>query len=106
MLRRPPRSTLFPYTTLFRSAVEGVEVFVVRVGVVHEPADPDELEVLLPEPLAEDARLEHLEVGLQVQVLQEDRLNGLGEGLRAQRIVTHRPRELQHDPPPPEPSAL
>src|SRR5438874_8819312 len=24
MLRRPPRSTLFPYTTLFRSAVGGV----------------------------------------------------------------------------------
>src|SRR5690554_7126738 len=25
MLRRPPRSTLFPYTTLFRSTVVGVE---------------------------------------------------------------------------------
>src|SRR5690349_23374702 len=24
MLRRPPRSTLFPYTTLFRSSIEGV----------------------------------------------------------------------------------
>src|SRR3712207_7249819 len=24
MIRRPPRSTLFPYTTLFRSDVEGV----------------------------------------------------------------------------------
>src|SRR3712207_8076018 len=24
MIRRPPRSTLFPYTTLFRSEVEGV----------------------------------------------------------------------------------
>src|SRR5687767_15769093 len=23
MIRRPPRSTLFPYTTLFRSAVDG-----------------------------------------------------------------------------------
>src|SRR2546427_12151815 len=30
MIRRPPRSTLFPYTTLFRSlsaALEGVKVF-------------------------------------------------------------------------------
>src|SRR5690242_21632874 len=26
MLRRPPRSTLFPYTTLFRSQLIGVEV--------------------------------------------------------------------------------
>ena len=25
MIRRPPRSTLFPYTTLFRSAVEPVD---------------------------------------------------------------------------------
>src|SRR5256885_8472742 len=25
MIRRPPRSTLFPYTTLFRSEVDGVE---------------------------------------------------------------------------------
>src|SRR3712207_9092968 len=24
MIRRPPRSTLFPYTTLFRSGVDGV----------------------------------------------------------------------------------
>src|SRR2546422_7055151 len=26
MIRRPPRSTLFPYTTLFRSLVDGVSV--------------------------------------------------------------------------------
>src|SRR3989441_487586 len=26
MIRRPPRSTLFPYTTLFRSPYEGVEL--------------------------------------------------------------------------------
>src|SRR2546427_7157576 len=25
MIRRPPRSTLFPYTTLFRSAIGGVQ---------------------------------------------------------------------------------
>src|SRR3712207_8907027 len=27
MIRRPPRSTLFPYTTLFRSSVIGSEAF-------------------------------------------------------------------------------
>src|SRR3712207_7024576 len=27
MIRRPPRSTLFPYTTLFRSVPTGVKVF-------------------------------------------------------------------------------
>src|SRR2546427_3528886 len=28
MIRRPPRSTLFPYTTLFRSACLGLEQFI------------------------------------------------------------------------------
>src|SRR3954465_744243 len=32
MIRGPPRSTLFPYTTLFRSAVEGGDV-----QVLHRP---------------------------------------------------------------------
>src|SRR5256885_10726145 len=31
MIRRPPRSTLFPYTTLFRSDVEGTELVGLRV---------------------------------------------------------------------------
>src|SRR3712207_7827743 len=39
MIRRPPRSTLFPYTTLFRSRAEGdraeLEQEVVAVGRVH-----------------------------------------------------------------------
>src|SRR5260221_910228 len=38
MIRRPPRSTLFPYTTLFRSRPEiGVDkVFFMRVDFEHE----------------------------------------------------------------------
>src|SRR3712207_8731966 len=37
MIRRPPRSTLFPYTTLFRSHVEHVGEAAVRLA--HEVAD-------------------------------------------------------------------
>src|SRR5258707_9070267 len=34
MIRRPPRSTLFPYTTLFRSSVlENVRVVLFQLGV-------------------------------------------------------------------------
>src|SRR3712207_8414237 len=55
MIRRPPRSTLFPYTTLFRSrpraAPGGDDQFVVRgdrpVGRVHRlrgPVDPLDLD--------------------------------------------------------------
>src|SRR2546422_7035376 len=32
MIRRPPRSTLFPYTTLFRSAIERSDLVLVMVG--------------------------------------------------------------------------
>src|SRR5438874_7617577 len=36
MLRRPPRSTLFPYTTLFRSVINRVALFVL---VAHRDRD-------------------------------------------------------------------
>src|SRR5260221_909993 len=39
MIRRPPRSTLFPYTTLFRSERLGVEEVRVRVQSPHHPVD-------------------------------------------------------------------
>src|SRR5258707_7452157 len=36
MIRRPPRSTLFPYTTLFRSqSVEDPQIALDRLGVVE-----------------------------------------------------------------------
>src|SRR3712207_9535645 len=35
MIRRPPRSTLFPYTTLFRSSWYLVGCLVDRVGIIN-----------------------------------------------------------------------
>src|SRR3712207_7819178 len=46
MIRRPPRSTLFPYTTLFRSVVRPVEVHGVDVGQRDEADDLDRLRAL------------------------------------------------------------
>src|SRR3712207_8424316 len=46
MMRRPPRSTLFPYTTLFRSASDG------RAALESALADPPDLvvsDVMMPE---------------------------------------------------------
>src|SRR2546422_6791068 len=42
MIRRPPRSTLFPYTTLFRSICAGGDSLRVAVGMQlgQEQADP------------------------------------------------------------------
>src|SRR5258708_12343148 len=41
MIRRPPRSTLFPYTTLFRSGVDGEHVWleVADTGIGIAPDD-------------------------------------------------------------------
>src|SRR5688572_31306707 len=39
MIRRPPRSTLFPYTTLFRSARAGWSLTAGRISRDHEGLD-------------------------------------------------------------------
>src|SRR3712207_9176040 len=57
MIRRPPRSTLFPYTTLFRSDEAGGEVDQpLRVTVVHLREVHDHRDAL-PEVLPDDPRL-------------------------------------------------
>src|SRR3712207_7766858 len=38
MIRRPPRSTLFPYTTLFRSMDDSIEQRLNRMGMKLTPA--------------------------------------------------------------------
>src|SRR2546426_5974829 len=45
MIRRPPRSTLFPYTTLFRSHIELRTALAPNVGAVQ--ADPGQLEQVI-----------------------------------------------------------
>src|SRR5258708_26574700 len=39
MIRRPPRSTLFPYTTLFRSVVEGTVAKITHFGAFLDLPD-------------------------------------------------------------------
>src|SRR2546428_499664 len=43
MIRRPPRSTLFPYTTLFRSTADTVLAMLRRLEP-HLPTDPFDLD--------------------------------------------------------------
>src|SRR3989441_8941862 len=53
MIRRPPRSTLFPYTTLFRSMVHDVG----KIAIPHEilrkpgPLDEEEWQVMRRHPV-------------------------------------------------------
>src|SRR5258708_32873856 len=48
MIRRPPRSTLFPYTTLFRSALRGGMGTVTEISLVWNKL---QTRVLEPRPL-------------------------------------------------------
>src|SRR2546430_12026401 len=45
MIRRPPRSTLFPYTTLFRSRPSGKLGYVQRVGDAPGDTGPEQTEI-------------------------------------------------------------
>src|SRR3712207_9274336 len=55
MIRRPPRSTLFPYTTLFRSLFEGPHVelalFALRVRVERRPQPAGRVTHLAQHPI-------------------------------------------------------
>src|SRR2546422_11565137 len=70
MIRRPPRSTLFPYTTLFRSLLLGEERLGAAVHVVV--AQPGDCLDILEPARGEDRRLVRLLHRLQeaVQVAQ------------------------------------
>src|SRR3712207_7854444 len=62
MIRRPPRSTLFPYTTLFRSAL--VDLLEVGGHLAHVVVADDALDVLEAADLVGD-------VGLQVDPVED-----------------------------------
>src|SRR3712207_7153859 len=45
MIRRPPRSTLFPYTTLFRSGEQTAEEVKKRIGSAAPTGQIEEMEI-------------------------------------------------------------
>src|SRR3712207_9565979 len=92
MIRRPPRSTLFPYTTLFRSAR------VAEAGLrVHRPLAHDAAEVLVvcPLPLHGDCLLGHPAASVLCQRLRGEpcpKYHPVGPGIsrgdpEAERVV-------------------
>src|SRR2546427_5821948 len=71
MIRRPPRSTLFPYTTLFRSHVEAARLAQLREVVEEDAAD----------------------AALLVAVLQAEVLVAPGLEARVERVAKRRSEE-------------
>src|SRR2546427_1914816 len=57
MIRRPPRSTLFPYTTLFRSLIEKEEGVLVPRGALDITLYRDDLETVGPKPVIGETRI-------------------------------------------------
>src|SRR2546426_3682811 len=50
MIRRPPRSTLFPYTTLFRSLVSSMSIRRQEAPDYHSPGRPGKIQVSPTKP--------------------------------------------------------
>src|SRR3712207_6972353 len=76
MIRRPPRSTLFPYTTLFRSHEGEVVVPEHRVVEPHPGREePEDLRVRLR--LAEGRDRRPVERGVEVPVRSEEHTSEL-----------------------------
>src|SRR3989441_9954555 len=76
MIRRPPRSTLFPYTTLFRSLGQELHVECLDVGHVLVPIATVALQ---GDPIVLDVLRELVGTGA-------DRLGGQARGVRARTI--------------------
>src|SRR2546426_8368501 len=89
MIRRPPRSTLFPYTTLFRSLAEPEARVPVRLGVApgDEPVLLAEIVGIVLEPRVEvGMRHEHHAADRELEV-EPARGGGVARARRAQRIA-------------------
>src|SRR3712207_7464899 len=73
MIRRPPRSTLFPYTTLFRSESDtGFSTGFVETGTMNLATSPERLEEM--RHLADSVRANGIEAELcSVERTLEDR---------------------------------
>src|SRR2546430_13237371 len=86
MIRRPPRSTLFPYTTLFRS-LRVRRQLALRPRLLQRPGDaPAEIE--LPQPRSEEHRSElQSQSNLVCRLLLEKKNNDVD----AHRVVNRGP---------------
>src|SRR5690349_21940344 len=90
MIRRPPRSTLFPYTTLFRSLSLNITVTTLRTRLARllEPRAPR-----LQQTDRKSTRLNssHVEISYAVFCLKKKKADICGEHWSATRAGRHQP---------------
>src|SRR3712207_5539117 len=70
MIRRPPRSTLFPYTTLFRSTLKIDRSFVTQMSDNNENMEIVRTVVMLAQNLGMDVVAEGVETTEQLSLLK------------------------------------
>src|SRR3712207_7825347 len=95
MIRRPPRSTLFPYTTLFRSLLRGRRP---HVGELLLLGDVD-VHVVGAGVLADDHALVHLGARGD-QDRKSTRLNSSHANISYAVFCLKKKKNLKHTPPP------
>src|SRR2546427_1527256 len=87
MIRRPPRSTLFPYTTLFRSTADQYADLCVQAGFARPSVEFVRIE-MTPESLEDIGRFSLFIEGALPGVPLEQGADALKEGLRRAREET------------------
>src|SRR2546429_6867179 len=99
MIRRPPRSTLFPYTTLFRSRIERKRLPRCLFGLIHLAAAL----VCLREPFGQHRSEEHtseLQSRLHLVcrlLLEKKKKNNTTHDVRSNNtIIVYLPRHVMH----------
>src|SRR2546430_7493741 len=101
MIRRPPRSTLFPYTTLFRSLAHGGAALL--VARAHEHREVVEVLLVPGAPLRDELRYDLGERAKPVRELQvarlllRDHLEGVAAGLLGQAVQVASEDRAQND---------
>src|SRR3712207_8831270 len=99
MIRRPPRSTLFPYTTLFRSQVLGLAAghISVELGVAEQRGAEALLAVLRGLALRLQALRAHPAGAAGDVERDDDPVAGLDGGDRGADLAHHAHRLVAHD---------
>src|SRR5256885_11151918 len=91
MIRRPPRSTLFPYTTLFRSRPSAVAVGVLAAACettdAATTAFPQELQNCAPELIAAPHLSQNMELSLLHGADSSRRLDRKSTRLNSSHLV-------------------